>query len=221
MPPRAQRRPGREPRRHLAPGAGGPLLGLRSTKAGARTPATPVIDGSSWAGTDHAQRRPGREPRRHIQARSVVCRDFPPAQRRPGREPRRHLFMLTSEHPRDSTSLNEGRGENPGDTSTPATGWTTCSPSLNEGRGENPGDTPTRATGSAAPVTAQRRPGREPRRHCYFAMREAVSGETVRLGGRLGCRLDASAVDFTSLGCSTRRRDWNHRGFAEGQTNQG
>ena len=60
----------------------------RSTKAGAETPATQLAGPTSgiW---QHAQRRPGPRPRRHAE---------------PGL------------HPRDSKSLNEGRGRDPGDT---------------------------------------------------------------------------------------------------------
>ena len=111
------------------------------------------------------------------------------AQRRPGREPRRHPATRhrsrTSQRP-----LNEGRGVNPGDTASVQTSGHRLPPTLNEGRGVNPGDTgavlrlPVRAERSTKaggvnpgdtprhlllilgllPI-AQRRPGREPRRH--------------------------------------------------------
>ena len=159
----AQRRPGREPRRHgrarLA------LVGfpLRSTKAGARTPATPAVrqshprDGrrSTKAGARtpatlsrpsacrtrewrFAQRRPGREPRRHFSS-ALLLSSVAFAQRRPGREPRRHAPWRRDRR-RPARPLNEGRGANPGDTrGSPHSGpMSTC---------------------------AQRRPGREPRRH--------------------------------------------------------
>ena len=108
----AQRRPGREPRRHLVgtavhrgppdrstkagartpatllPGRRGARVPLRSTKAGARTPATQALSSISAAAAA-AQRRPGREPRRHSFARAAGTR-IDAAQRRPGREPRRH-----------------------------------------------------------------------------------------------------------------------------------
>ena len=60
--------------------------------------------------------------------------------------------------------LNEGRGVNPGDTRaagpTPGRAAT-----LNEGRGVNPGDTLAAGFDALADTDAQRRPGREPRRH--------------------------------------------------------
>ena len=85
----AQRRPGREPRRHTDP---------RRRRLYSRC----------------AQRRPGREPRRHrIRLRASMPRAV--AQRRPGREPRRH--RSGSARRRSSCpALNEGRGANPGDT---------------------------------------------------------------------------------------------------------
>ena len=128
---------------------------VRSTKAGARTPATRGATRSPVETLHVAQRRPGREPRRHVRigkARSSSSR---------------------------ARALNEGRGANPGDTlgrrrhgsrtshvslrstkagaRTPAT-LVRCvravrrsSPSLNEGRGANPGDTSATAVPGAAP----------------------------------------------------------------------
>ena len=64
--------------------------------------------------------------------------------------------------------LNEGRGVNPGDTSASASGSCSARP-LNEGRGVNPGDTRNAETPASTSSTAQRRPGREPRRHALTA----------------------------------------------------
>ena len=187
----AQRRPGREPRRHLSsPTMANPRRRtlnegrganpgdtwtptasrgrtIRSTKAGARTPATPAAAHRPTAAASGAQRRPGREPRRHwlmassVHSRPCLAQRRPGreprrhptsrgrcacwrrrAQRRPGREPRRHQ-TLSSVRPHVSHALNEGRGANPGDTSSMGSRggrWT----ALNEGRGANPGDTPRR-----------------------------------------------------------------------------
>ena len=63
-----------------------------------------------------------------------------------------------------NTTLNEGRGVNPGDTRRPRR-RTAAAPPLNEGRGVNPGDTLIAARLVFPGFTAQRRPGREPRRH--------------------------------------------------------
>ena len=86
------------------------------------------------------------------------------AQRRPGREPRRHARRQgTAANP--PSPLNEGRGVNPGDTRG-ARRWPRPSrAALNEGRGVNPGDTRMWSRRSGQIVDAQRRPGREPRRH--------------------------------------------------------
>ena len=137
-PAAAQRRPGREPRRHM----------LRREPP----PSRPTT----------AQRRPGREPRRHHipSSRSTY---LIPAQRRPGREPRRHFDYL--ETPLGMVDRSTKAGAR-----TPATLRRPCSPrraarTLNEGRGANPGDTRRHPVLFPAAVRAQRRPGREPRRH--------------------------------------------------------
>ena len=71
------------------------------------------------------------------------------------------------------SSLNEGRGANPGDTVKHV--WQPCPcalrEALNEGRGANPGDTllPLPRVRSKPHSAAQRRPGREPRRHLKYA----------------------------------------------------
>ena len=133
----AQRRPGREPRRHICREAIAGRIAL-------------------------AQRRPGREPRRHRvgtarprnattplnEGRGVNPGDtggrrkgdtpWDLAQRRPGREPRRHPIT-----PLDLPLLH----------------------TLNEGRGVNPGDTAIAMLSLLLVYHAQRRPGREPRRH--------------------------------------------------------
>ena len=135
----AQQRPGREPRRHVRPlrahdrplrrstkaGARTPatpetLAGApqstsgRSTKAGARTPATRSSATASSSGGRLAQQRPGREPRRH-QKQAETLADEIIAQRRPGREPRRHRQRgwLRSLRRRRSTKAG---ARTPGDT---------------------------------------------------------------------------------------------------------
>ena len=134
----AQRRPGREPRRHRG-GRGEELVeAARSTKAGARTPATRRDAGYLIRDILAAQRRPGREPRRHAKSLGSTARACV-AQRRPGREPRRHWPRCAC-RAGPARSLNEGRGANPGDTSTRSRPGSTRWP-LNEGRGANPGDT--------------------------------------------------------------------------------
>ena len=138
----AQRRPGREPRRHLDHARTGARDQDRSTKAGARTPATRAVR-KVVLDRDGAQRRPGREPRRHPAGRSAGESRVCGAQRRPGREPRRHAAVERA-RPRPKTAQRR-----PG----------------REPRRHAPGTSGTRAVS----VTAQRRPGREPRRHCLVA----------------------------------------------------
>ena len=134
----AQRRPGREPRRHpdlqvLLPGGVD-----RSTKAGARTPATL-----------------GRRDR-DLEAggRSTKAGARTPATRSGG-----------GGGGPASGALNEGRGANPGDTREPPPGCGSSRSTLNEGRGANPGDTGGNVSTMGKFQSAQRRPGREPRRH--------------------------------------------------------
>ena len=158
---RAQRRPGREPRRHRDHIAADGNRAFRSTKAGAGTPATPspsrrgcgmltalnegrgvnpgdTVTTSPLTATVHsAQRRPGREPRRHTVSpanQMTACA----AQRRPGREPRRHFIPA----PRNTglTSAQRRPGREP----------------------RRHGEDPLRGLQNGL---AQRRPGREPRRH--------------------------------------------------------
>ena len=160
----AQRRPGREPRRH------------RRGHPGPRTPAAPLNEGRGVNPGDtreagqsalvdqDAQRRPGREPRRHVGVTMRPNSLAVGAQRRPGREPRRH-WRTGGCATGTRTALNEGRGVNPGDTAPPACRSGSGSTALNEGRGVNPGDTAPSGVATISPIPAQRRPGREPRRH--------------------------------------------------------
>ena len=61
----AQRRPERAPRRRGTDLVDHPRVPIRSTKAGARTPATRLTSTGATAPGPSAQRRPGRESRRH------------------------------------------------------------------------------------------------------------------------------------------------------------
>ena len=123
----------------------------------------PLNEGRGVTSCSSAQRRPGREPRRHfrVDARggSQAC-----AQRRPGREPRRHSNTGAGSAT-GGAALSEGRGVNPGDTCR-TTRFRSSWSSLNEGRGVNPGDTSVLKIDGVTLQPAQRRPGREPRRHC-------------------------------------------------------
>ena len=159
----AQRRPGHAPRRHgLAPPATG-IGVVRSTKAGARTPATRCRSLRRRQHLGRSTKAGARTPATH-RRRLPASRRFRPAQRRPGHAPRRHdesslrtnalrspLNEGRGTHPGDTgvvharksvgaMSLNEGRGTHPGDTAATMATWAE-SAALNEGRGTHPGDT--------------------------------------------------------------------------------
>ena len=70
----------------------------------------------------------------------ITSADSQRAQRRPGRLPRRHVDQSAHDY-RGLSSLNEGRGVCPGDTSRQNGPEITRGKSLNEGRGVCPGDT--------------------------------------------------------------------------------
>ena len=157
----AQRRPGRSPQRHPAGAVDRRLADVRSTKAGAFTPATPASRGGVRAGQV---------------LRSTKAGAFTPATRR--RPPGGGLRC---------GSLNEGRGVHPGDThavatvchswsrrSTKAGAFTPATPAghsgdaLNEGRGVHPGDT---RLLDDPPLVAERSTRRTPT-VCDFACRD-------------------------------------------------
>ena len=145
--PSAQRRPGPQPRRHPGNDLRYGTLLLRSTKAGASTPATPIC------------RSPASATRLALnEGRGLNPGDTAPSGHRCSQ----------------TTSLNEGRGLNPGDTRRSPACRSRTAP-LNEGRGLNPGDTVSAMQAVSCPVTsAQRRPGPQPRRHLSW---DLVFGE--------------------------------------------
>ena len=126
---------------------------MRSTKAGAETPAThavPAPGSFPRLGTADAQRRPGPRPRRHNHLTHPIWTALNEGR---GRDPGA------------TRPLNEGRGRDPGDTY--GAGCSMLGNPLNEGRGRDPGDTSkSDKEQSALPHgSAQRRPGPRPRRH--------------------------------------------------------
>ena len=136
----AQRRPGREPRRHRGTAGGQHRRLPRSTKAGARTPATPRVQhvsSPSW--------------RTLNEGRGANPGDTGAGGASTGA---------------DTGALNEGRGANPGDTGDG--GRSACNVLAAAQR--RPGREPRRHSEEEqaairAGGAAQRRPGREPRRH--------------------------------------------------------
>ena len=114
----AQRRPGHAPRRHSGRHNEHPDVCPRSTKAGARTPATPPPMDRYATSLRPLNEGRGTHPGDTRCRASLRCTNAR-AQRRPGHAPRRHS------HPAPCCRaipcpLNEGRGTHPGDTWTPA-----------------------------------------------------------------------------------------------------
>ena len=136
--PAAQRRPGHAPRRHLPPPQQPhPRRSARSTKAGARTPATRP-----------EARRPARRPSRSTKAGARTPATRAGRQRHGGNLDRStKAGARTPATPRQQPVVYRTRL------------------SLNEGRGTHPGDTTGRRTPCAHFGFAQRRPGHAPRRH--------------------------------------------------------
>ena len=143
----AQRRPGREPRRHVIGGVPAQANVHRSTKAGARTPATrgTTTPPSWWMRP--AQRRPGREPRRHVDESGLARLGRRRSTKAGARTPATHLHTPRSEAPTAPAQRRPGR--EPRRHSGPPGRSTTCADPLNEGRGANPGDTGHESVGRA------------------------------------------------------------------------
>ena len=207
----AQRRPGPQPRRHLPfwrvfqspllplnegrglnPGDTAGVgeradLVVRSTKAGASTPATPywvpidrIVDNDAQRRPGpqprrhpavavtptypkSAQRRPGPQPRRHMAPPSATWRCMTYAQRRPGPQPRRHEEVVVALQHRHVRSTKAGA-------STPATRMVAVVEAHGVvGAQRRPGPQPQRHLDTLLPadvtIRAQRRPGPQPRRH--------------------------------------------------------
>ena len=161
----AQRRPERQPRLHLFHARHEPSDEVRSTKAGASTPAT---RGRPRRRTDHPGHRStkaGASTPATPSSRPQHAQKTQRAQRRPERQPRLHPQAAARSPRCAGSSLNEGRSVNPGYTrhgenirrsvcrrSTKAGASTPATPATNA------------ATGTVRPG-AQRRPERQPRRH--------------------------------------------------------
>ena len=151
----AQRRPGREPRRHRHPRHPRHADTPRSTKAGARTPATPPL-GMLIPPPTVAQRRPGREPRRHL-------RFHRGGRERPARSTKAGARTPATRFSIDPCIAPTHRSTKAG-ARTPATRPVprrrcSCPEPLNEGRGANPGDTANRCDGRAGPEATDEKDG--------------------------------------------------------------
>ena len=180
----AQRRPGREPRRHApAHPASVAVRPDRSTKAGARTPATPARPSRASGGRCSLNEGRGANPgdtgvarrgHRRAHVRSTKAGARTPATQVGRRDARRaRLPRSTKAGARTPATLRRCPRGRPC--------WTT----LNEGRGANPGDTFVRCTHAPPCLPAQRRPGREPRRHVRpLHPRPALLARSTKAGAR-------------------------------------
>ena len=143
-----------------------------------------------------AQRRPGREPRRHTTSTRAGCTRWIALNEGRGANPGDTRARVRERE--RARPLNEGRGANPGDTPRSPPG-SPRAPALNEGRGANPGDTRSRAFSSFAPHTAQRRPGREPRRHTPSMNRNSVANSSLNEGRGANPGDTVSTVPLTTV----------------------
>ena len=157
---------------------------MRSTKAGARTPATPSRPRSPSRGPSTLNEGRGRQPRRHFPAgrcRNRLSRSLNEgrganpgdtllsrrakrlgwgAQRRPGRQPRRH--MLRRYNTRTGWDAQRRPGRQPRRHFPAGRCRNRLSRSLNEGRGANPGDTHARPGCSGRTATLNEGRGTNP-----------------------------------------------------------
>ena len=151
----AQRRPGPRPRRHLYLIERMFFRMVRSTKAGAETPATP-----SWARSTRTSRSPLNEGR---------GRDPGDTRQRP-------------RYPEGCNPLNEGRGRDPGDTRRPLV-TVTGTRYAQRRPGPRPRRHSTAAWNALPIYIAQRRPGPRPRRHAPFSIAMVASCGAQRRPG--------------------------------------
>ena len=113
----AQRRPGPRPRRHRFVEVDDRLPRRRSTKAGAETPATHPSPDPYTAHVVRSTKAGAETPATRAPCRPRMRTIFSNAQRRPGPRPRRHTMLVSRPCHDTSGPLNEGRGRDPGDTS--------------------------------------------------------------------------------------------------------
>ena len=216
--PPAQRRPGRSPRRHGVHLVDHEADQVRSTKAGAFTPATPpplLLTNLLRRGSLNEGRgvHPGDTPEQAATARGRALRStkagaFTPATlARPAHRPRDAIrstkagaftpatpppLLLTNLLRRGS--LNEGRGVHPRRHSRTGSDSTRPCPPLNEGRGVHPGDTCAPPPIVHATRSAQRRPGRSPRRHVTESL---IPGPCVERSTKAGAFTPATPAAFS------------------------
>ena len=175
----AQQRPGRKPRRHqLRDRDANSWDESALNKGRGANPGdsgNPAISGRSAKSI--AQQRPGRKPRRQAFPFAFSITG-PFAQQRPGRKPRRQQAPCRQRHSRRRSTLNKGRGVNPGDSHLcrAVRSWWIV------GAQQRPVRKPRRQedgafTGTAAESHAQQRPGRKPRRQPLCLGEHQISGD--------------------------------------------
>ena len=146
----AQRRPERQPRLHHLDAVDHALGAVRSTKAGASTPATLVAYIDRAGGHIRSTKAGASTPATPIDAGATLALTIP-AQRRPERQPRLH-FLHPGHEPSDEVRSTKAGA------STPAT--------------------PSAEVLAARGIDAQRRPERQPRLHVF--PRRAVASTLER-----------------------------------------
>ena len=170
---------------------------IRSTKAGAETPATHQCHLSSNRCTRRSTKAGAETPA--TLGGGAECHPLRiPLNEGRGRDPGDTPIEVASS---PSGSLNEGRGRDPGDTIRPCTKYQRPRIPLNEGRGRDPGDT--HGAGRVVVAIAQRRPGPRPRRHPPMRLPFAVAVQALNEGrgrdpGDTGWRLLACQRTHTA-----------------------
>ena len=163
----AQRRPGREPRRHDSGSTAPMLFIIAAQRRPGREPRRHVGSPSTTRPSHFAQRRPGREPRRHLYRAMTSAAIFSmlfiiAAQRRPGREPRRHVGSPSTTRPSHFAQRRPGREPR---RHAGGFGVVVVQVIRSTKAGARTPATPEAGVSDDAADAAQRRPGREPRRH--------------------------------------------------------
>ena len=205
-PVNAQRRPGPKPRRQLRRGDGpvqrvvrstkagaetpatavGPLeinhVALRSTKAGAETPATVRFGNCRWLRSSRALNEGrGRNPGDSFGLGTLRTALRALAQRRPGPKPRRQFLVRQCEGDRSLPRSTKAGAETPATAPASELASAVVSPPLNEGRGRNPGDS--RRTIARSPTghpALNEGRGRNPGDSCATRARWRVANQTAQ-----------------------------------------
>ena len=137
----AQRRPGPRPRRHGGFVGGCGKVSIRSTKAGAETPATPPAGNAALECPETRSTKAGAETPATLHGLVVVPFHHPRSTKAGAETPATLAMPRGNGRVQPAGALNEGRGRDPGDTGTRRARRKAWTSTLNEGRGRDPGDT--------------------------------------------------------------------------------